>query len=356
MDVDKQVNGETAMAQFRVAEAQPFVRNLFTPNHLIYWTDFLASIGLAWSLFYLTLQLNDNRLLQGACCLISSFAFLRAILFIHELAHRKPGTFKLFRFVWNLLCGMPMMIPSYSYSRVHYDHHAQKQYGQSTDGEYLPFATMSPIHIVIYLLTVVVLPFAFPLRYVIVTPLSFLHPKIRKLVWERASSLTIDFNYVRPAPSKRDDGSWFFQELGATAFGWAYVYLLFTGVISLQVVVVWYMVVFLGFVLNTLRTLGAHAYRNPGNVPMTLSEQFHDSVDIPGDPITTGIWAPVGLRYHATHHLFPTMPYHSLGTAYRRLKTELPDNRAFLSSTRKGLFDAIRRLWSEARASQKNNS
>ncbi len=25
------------------------------------------------------------------------------------------------------------------------------------------------------------------------------------------------------------------------------------------------------------------------------------------------LWAPVGLRYHATHHLFMSMPYHNLG-------------------------------------------
>jgi fatty acid desaturase len=31
------------------------------------------------------------------------------------------------------------------------------------------------------------------------------------------------------------------------------------------------------------------------------------------------IWAPVGLRYHALHHLLPSLPYHSLGEAHRRL-------------------------------------
>jgi fatty acid desaturase len=31
----------------------------------------------------------------------------------------------------------------------------------------------------------------------------------------------------------------------------------------------------------------------------------------------------VGLRYHALHHLLPSLPYHSLGTAHRRLAAHL---------------------------------
>ncbi len=31
------------------------------------------------------------------------------------------------------------------------------------------------------------------------------------------------------------------------------------------------------------------------------------------------LWAPVGLRYHALHHLLPGVPYHGLAEAHRRL-------------------------------------
>ena len=42
----------------------------------------------------------------------------------------------------------------------------------------------------------------------------------------------------------------------------------------------------------------------------------------------TGLWAPVGLRYHATHHLFMSMPYHhNLSKAQRRLVNGLSDIR-----------------------------
>jgi len=77
-------------------------------------------------------------------------------------------------------------------------------------------------------------------------------------------------------------------------------------------------------------------------------EQFHDSVDVPGHPLLTPLWAPVGLRFHATHHLFPGMPYHNLGTAYRRLKNGLSDPSWFLDSSERNLFAGLRRLLRES--------
>ncbi len=81
---------------------------------------------------------------------------------------------------------------------------------------------------------------------------------------------------------------------------------------------------------------------------MTVAEQFLDSVDVPGNSLLTGLWAPVGLRYHATHHLFPRMPYHALGKAYRLLESQLSDNTLYLKATRSSLWDALRRLWLDA--------
>src|SRR5262249_20396589 len=57
--------------------------------------------------------------------------------------------------------------------------------------------------------------------------------------------------------------------------------------------------------------------------PVTVVEQIHDTITIPGGS-WTALWAPLGLRYHALHHLFPAMPYHALGVAHRRLLRKLP--------------------------------
>jgi fatty acid desaturase len=87
---------------------------------------------------------------------------------------------------------------------------------------------------------------------------------------------------------------------------------------------------------------------------MTRAEEFLDSVNVPGIPFFTALWAPVGLRFHATHHLFPSLPYHELGKANRALIDGLPDNRLYLEASRKSLYDALGRLWKEARAAQRS--
>ena len=38
---------------------------------------------------------------------------------------------------WNLLCGIPMLMPSFFYEN-HIDHHNSHRYGTKRDGEYLP--------------------------------------------------------------------------------------------------------------------------------------------------------------------------------------------------------------------------
>ncbi len=46
----------------------------------------------------------------------------------HELVHLPKEGFRGFRVVWNLLCGIPFMIPSFMYY-PHVDHHRRKSYG-----------------------------------------------------------------------------------------------------------------------------------------------------------------------------------------------------------------------------------
>ena len=122
------------------------------------------------------------------------------------------------------------------------------------------------------------------------------------------------------------------------------------GILTYKAIVLWYAVAVLIFFLNSLRTLAAHAYRNPDDHVMSVVEQYLDSVDVPGNLFLTALWAPVGLRYHATHNLFPNLPYHNLGKARRRLVRDLGDNSQYLMTTRNSLWDALRRIWNEAKA------
>jgi len=328
------------------------VADLFAPKPLVYWADFLSSVTVGWAAFAAVLSLPASSPWRIAPYAIAVLALYRAVIFIHELAHLKKGTFRAFRLVWNLTCGFPLMVPSFTYRGVHNDHHKRDLYGTVADGEYLPFAVEHPVKIVGYLLAVLILPLLAAGRFIVLTPLSYLSARLRRLVWARASSLTIDFAYRRPGPSARDGGTWKLEELTCFVYGVAAVVAVATGVMTPRVLVLWYLVGLAIFFLNSLRTLAAHCYRNPGDRAMDLSAQYLDSVNVPGNRLATALWAPVGLRYHATHHLFPAMPYHALGKAHRRLIRDLSDNETYLRTVRRSLWDALQRLWKESAATR----
>jgi fatty acid desaturase len=95
--------------------------------------------------------------------------------------------------------------------------------------------------------------------------------------------------------------------------------------------------------LNQLRTLVAHLWENEGE-PMSVTAQYLDSVNVPPPGLFAEIWAPVGLRYHALHHLMPSMPYHDLPEAHRRLAREFGDVSTYAGANHPGLAPMVMRI------------
>jgi fatty acid desaturase len=344
-----EVNQEPVNGAFPLREARALVRDLMTPKPLIYWADFLFHIILGWAAFAAALGAQPASAWQISFCVIAGFSLYRAAIFIHELAHLKKGTFRLFRFAWNVLCGIPLLIPSFTYDGVHINHHKRDVYGTKTDGEYLPFATRKPIGMIGYVFLSFLLPLLFAGRFLVLTPLSYLIPSLRKVIWRRASSLTIDLAFQRPEEAVRNDQHWRLQEFATWLFVTAVAASVALGFLTDRVVVLWYVISVFIFFLNSLRTLAAHAYRNPGDRRLDIAEQYLDSIDVPGNLFITALWAPVGLRYHATHHLFPNLPYHNLGKAQRRLHQELSGRSYCRTTLRSSLGAALWHIWREAR-------
>ena len=83
---------------------------------------------------------------------------------------------------------------------------------------------------------------------------------------------------------------------------------------------------------------------------MNFVDQMLDSVNYPKNPLIGALWAPVGLRFHALHHIFPTMPYHALAEAHRRLIRDLPADSPYRKCSADSLADVIGTLWQRARA------
>ncbi|MDE1984963.1 MAG: fatty acid desaturase [Alphaproteobacteria bacterium] len=96
-------------------------------------------------------------------------------------------------------------------------------------------------------------------------------------------------------------------------------------------------------VLNQVRTPVAHLWENDG-AAISVTAQYLDSVNVPPPGLLPALWAPVGLRYHALHHLLPGVPYHALGEAHRRLSDTLPPASSFYRANYKGLIALLMRL------------
>jgi fatty acid desaturase len=253
-----------------------------------------------------------------------------------------------FRATWNILFAIPVLMPSFMY-KSHADHHNPRHFGTVKDGEYLALGAGPKRGIVAYFLQVPLLPALAIFRFLILTPLSFMHPRLRQWVLAHASSYVINPKYRRSVPADEAHGSWVALEAAIFLELVVFIVLLISGKVALSIFVQLYVLGMAASGLNWIRTLAAHGYRNTGGA-MSYLEQVEDSNTVIGPPWLTELLFPVGLRYHCLHHMFPALPYHSLGTAHQRLMAQLPADSPYRSTMRRGFLEAVAVLWRSASA------
>lgn len=322
--------------------AGKIARDLGKPNAKIYFADLLACVILGYGALALTI-ISAGLGLKLAFGAVSVLALYRALGFIHELSHLNPRAMPGFRRFWNAIVGIPLMIPSFMYEGVHNIHHARTRYGTAEDPEYLPLALMPPRMLVLFLLTSALAPVGLLLRYGILAPLSLLSPRFRRVVVERYSSLVINPAFRRDPKERMAYKDWPLWETLTSLYAMGWLALTATGVIHWSVLLTVMAVISGVAVLNQVRTLVAHLWENEGE-PMTLTQQFLDSANVPPPNPLAAIWAPVGLRYHAIHHLLPAVPYHNLGKAHRALMQQFGTKSTYNRANYTGLWVLCRDL------------
>ena len=331
-----QISDDKAMLR----AARDLTKDIAEHRAAIYWTDMAGSAVLGYAALAGAI-LVESTALALVFAAVAVLSLYRALLFIHEISHFRNGALPGFRTGWNALVGIPMLTPSFMYEQVHTLHHKRTQYGTVEDPEYLPLALMNAWSLPLFVIIAILAPVALLFRFAVLVPLGALIPAVRRLTWERASALAINPEFRRRPPEgdlrprvvmqETAGAIWAWLLIGSVfAFGWKPL-LIALGVASAVAL------------LNQLRTLVAHLWENEGE-PMTVTAQFLDSVNVPPPGRIAEFWAPVGLRYHALHHLMPSMPYHSLPEAHRRLVRELGAESTYHGANHAGMGVLVARI------------
>ena len=321
--------------------AHQAVRDLHDPNPSVFWTDLVASSAVGYAALAVAVGQPFGSVLSVMAIALAAMALYRGLCFMHELAHLRQGVLPGFETGWNLLIGVPLLMPSFVYTHgVHQNHHSLGTYGTKDDPEYLPFAS-SHVMTVTFAMHSVLIPVVLVLRFVIIGTIGLVVPGLHTRLVARASALAMHPHFVRVPTLVLLQKARTWQAAIAAIWGMALA-LAWVGVLPWRAFLVWYVVTAIVSVVNVLRTLGAHHYEGDGHA-MDRTEQLLDSIETPG-AWWSELWAPVGLRYHALHHYFPGIPYHHLPEAHRRLVATLPAEASFRQTLSPSLPSSLRRL------------
>jgi fatty acid desaturase len=321
----------------------------FKPKAWIYWSDMLMSAALGWGTFALALRAS-SRSSAAVYLIVSMFALYRVLAFTHELEHQANGVAPGFRGVWHVLVGMPFCLPHFVYRNVHRIHHSKRYYGTPADPEYIPFvAQRSFKHPILMTVLALLFPIIVALRYLVLVPVAVFSRRLRTWLDTKASAFTLVLDYSRVVTEGKERSLQRVEEFSTTLCVWSIVILVAYNQLPALALAYWYLV-FAGFMLaNALRGLAAtHRYESNGEV-MPFDLHIYDSVNLERLSLLNELVCPLGLSLHATHHIFPTLPYYALRRAHRDLMEETRAEgqplRFYSSGQWSHLFPALGKIW-----------
>ena len=297
--------------------------DFFQHKPLTYWTDFLISVVIAYAAaaaFVLSPIFSWSQIIAFP---FAVFWLYRLGSLVHEVAHLPQNEMRAFKITWNLVVGIPTLTPSPFFTAHHRDHHSQRMYGTREDPEYVVNVCKpgSWFSMIAYVGLILLFPLVVFLRFLL-APLTFLHPKIREWALTRASSLTMNWLYERrvtPLDRKTITAMELLCWIRATMIPMAVV----IGLTPWTRMPLLYCLGASVLVFNQMRLLADHHFEANGE-KLSFAEHILDSCNYTGRDFFTWLFFPFSIRYHALHHLFPSLPYHNLSAAHAHLMQRLP--------------------------------
>jgi len=323
-----------------VRAAYLVVQDLMAPDPQRYWIELLRTSLLAWTAFLAACWLAPGSAWMILATVAAVLLWYRASFMIHELTHQRRDQIPAFHTAWNLLVGVPILLPSIFYEGVHQYHHKKSTYGTAEDPEYMAMAGR-PWKTGAFLLASFLQPPLLMLRFLVGVPVSWVRAKLRRRLFKYGSAYTIRPIFTRKTTpeEEREIVQWEFVILAVWTPLLAATYSEF---LPWRWLVIWY-VVYSGLMLvNRIRMACAHRFESTGE-KIGHWEQFADSIDTPGG-WPAELIAPLGSKYHALHHLFPSLPFHNAKRAYERLVEAGPAHLDYRKSTSRSFAKSMASL------------
>jgi len=321
--------------------------NFFRVKPWRYWLDFVVSATFAYTAagIYLAAPLFSVVQLVAFCA--SAFGLYRVGSLVHEVCHLGEHEMRGFKTAWNLVVGVMTLTPSTFFTKHHRDHHTLKHYGTPNDPEYVANVCSrgNAASIGLYAVHVLAFPLLVFARFLL-APLTFAHPKLREYVLRHASSSTLNWRKYERDTHRMNRKRFAALELlcwvrasmipVAVLLGWSdwtRLPLLY----ALGAVVV---------VMNQLRQLADHHLESDGD-HLSLADHITDSCNYTSrDPLTSLLF-PFAIRYHALHHLFPSLPYHNLAAAHAYLSQHLPSESPYHQLEQPNWWTTAKKIFSK---------
>lgn len=321
--------------------------NFFQVSPARYWLDFALSLVLAYGLGAVYLMAPLGSLTQLAAFPLAVFWIYRLGSLVHEVCHLGQHEMRWFKVTWNLLVGVFTLAPSPFFTRHHRDHHSARLYGTKEDPEYIVnlFQPGSVASMLAYCVLVALFPLIVFFRFLL-APLTFVHPRVREWFLTHGSSLTMNYRYERKL-NRFDRWAITSVELLCCLRAAGMLVAVAIGLSDWTRLPLFYSLGLGVLVLNQMRLLADHHFEGDGQ-PCEMDQHIRDSCNYTGRDFMTWLLFPFAIRYHALHHLFPTLPYHNLKAAHTYLLAHLPadspyrtlDERTWWSVARKTLSAA----------------
>jgi len=316
--------------------------DLFRPSPLRYWIDFAVSLVAAYAAGTLYLLSPLGSWQQLVAFPITTFWLYRLGSLVHEVCHLGEREMPGFKLAWNALAGIVILMPSPFFTRHHRDHHSRRYYGTPQDPEYVAnwVEGGNPVSVLGYAFKIAIMPILVFLRFLVV-PLTFVHPAVREWTLRHASALTFNRHYERRLTAA-DRRAILAVEIPCFVRALSIPLLVVLGVTPWTRIPLLYALALVTVALNQCRFLADHHCAGDGS-RVGMAAHIADSCNFTGNDPLTLLFFPFSIRYHALHHLFPSLPYHNLRQAHEHLVSTLPATSPYLTLDQPGWWSVARR-------------